>query len=348
MAKPPRRSTSGRSSCMPGMVDLHVHLPQLPNAGVGAGLDLLTWLERYIFPLERALRRGGGRAPRPARVPRLRRRRDDDRGDVRRRVRAVARRRVPGRRGARHPRGHRQGDDGSRQLRRHADVRPASSTPASASRPTCAPAGTCATTAGCGTRSRRGSPSRAGRTCCASRRTSRRETGAYWQTHLSEDRDEIGEVARLFPDAIDYLDVYDRAGGLGPRTILAHAIHLSTARDRPPRRDRRGRRALPGLEPVPRLGRDAAGALPGGRDPGRASARTCRRGPELSIFANMRAGAYIQSGLRVLADERGEPGDDATPLRPARLAAAGARSTARGRSGSRTRSGRSRPARRPT
>ena len=38
---------------LPGMVDLHVHLPQLPNAGLGAGLDLLTWLERYIFPLER-------------------------------------------------------------------------------------------------------------------------------------------------------------------------------------------------------------------------------------------------------------------------------------------------------
>ena len=32
---------------------------------------------------------------------------------------------------------------------------------------------------------------------------------------------------RLFPDAIDYVDVYDRAGGLGERTILAHAIHLS-------------------------------------------------------------------------------------------------------------------------
>src|SRR3990172_2044294 len=37
---------------MPGLIDLHAHLPQLPNAGVGAGLDLLTWLERYIFPLE--------------------------------------------------------------------------------------------------------------------------------------------------------------------------------------------------------------------------------------------------------------------------------------------------------
>ncbi|HET7828485.1 MAG TPA: amidohydrolase family protein, partial [Candidatus Limnocylindrales bacterium] len=38
---------------MPGMIDMHVHLPQLPNAGVGAGLHLLDWLERYIFPLER-------------------------------------------------------------------------------------------------------------------------------------------------------------------------------------------------------------------------------------------------------------------------------------------------------
>ena len=39
---------------MPGMVDLHAHLPQIPNAGLGSGLDLLTWLDRYIFPLERA------------------------------------------------------------------------------------------------------------------------------------------------------------------------------------------------------------------------------------------------------------------------------------------------------
>ena len=39
---------------MPGLVDLHAHLPQLPNAGLGSGLDLLTWLDRYIFPLEQA------------------------------------------------------------------------------------------------------------------------------------------------------------------------------------------------------------------------------------------------------------------------------------------------------
>jgi guanine deaminase len=51
--------------------------------------------------------------------------------------------------------------------------------------------------------------------------------GAYWQTHLSEDAGEIAYVRELFPDAADYLDVYDRAGGVTRKAILAHAIHLS-------------------------------------------------------------------------------------------------------------------------
>ena len=38
---------------MPGLVDTHVHVPQVPAAGLGAGMDLLAWLERYVFPLER-------------------------------------------------------------------------------------------------------------------------------------------------------------------------------------------------------------------------------------------------------------------------------------------------------
>ena len=47
------------------------------------------------------------------------------------------------------------------------------------------------------------------------------------QTHLSENRDEIALTLRLYPQARDYLDVYDRAGLLGPRTLLGHCIHLS-------------------------------------------------------------------------------------------------------------------------
>lgn len=49
--------------------------------------------------------------------------------------------------------------------------------------------------------------------------------GLRVQTHLSEQLDEIAAVRKLFPQAIDYLDVYERAGLVHDRTILAHAIH---------------------------------------------------------------------------------------------------------------------------
>ncbi len=47
------------------------------------------------------------------------------------------------------------------------------------------------------------------------------------ETHLSENRDEIAFTAELFPEARDYLDVYERHGLLGPKTLLGHSIHLS-------------------------------------------------------------------------------------------------------------------------
>jgi len=51
--------------------------------------------------------------------------------------------------------------------------------------------------------------------------------GGYWiQTHLAESPAELAAVARRFPEALDYTDVYDRAGLLGPRTVLGHCIHL--------------------------------------------------------------------------------------------------------------------------
>ena len=51
--------------------------------------------------------------------------------------------------------------------------------------------------------------------------------GALMQTHLSESHGEIALVARLFPDAKDYTDVYDRFGLLSERSLFAHGIHLS-------------------------------------------------------------------------------------------------------------------------
>ena len=47
------------------------------------------------------------------------------------------------------------------------------------------------------------------------------------QTHLSEQTDEIAWVARLYPDARDYLDTYEAAGLTGPGAMFGHAIHLS-------------------------------------------------------------------------------------------------------------------------
>jgi guanine deaminase len=52
------------------------------------------------------------------------------------------------------------------------------------------------------------------------------EYGAYIQTHLAENHDELKEAARLFPKARNYTDVYAQAGLLGPRTLLAHTIWL--------------------------------------------------------------------------------------------------------------------------
>ncbi|HEX8642867.1 MAG TPA: guanine deaminase [Allosphingosinicella sp.] len=46
-------------------------------------------------------------------------------------------------------------------------------------------------------------------------------------THLSENPGEIAFVASRFPDAADYLDVYDRFGLVGPRSVFAHCVHMS-------------------------------------------------------------------------------------------------------------------------
>ena len=64
----------------------------------------------------------------------------------------------------------------------------------------------------------------------------RRHPGIYMQTHVAETQDEVAWVARLFPEARSYLDVYDRAGLLHERSVLAHGIWLD-AQDRARLRD---------------------------------------------------------------------------------------------------------------
>ena len=288
---------------LPGMVDIHVHLPQIPNAGLGAGMDLLAWLERYVFPLER-----GFDVPTAERVAPAAWRAFAAAGTTTamvygavyeasldatfRAAEAHGIRAIVGKvmmdRGTYDPtidpsailerslaesarlidRWH-GADDG--RLRYAVTPRFAVSCTADLLRESAALAAA---------------------------------SGAYWQTHVSEDAGEIAEVSRLFPEALDYVDVYERAGGLGPRAVLAHAVHLS---DHELARlvDTGSRVAhcpisnlflASGVMPLGRyleaglsvgLGSDVAG------------------GPDLSIFSVMRVGFYGQNARRVAGLEGG-------------------------------------------
>ena len=147
---------------------------------------------------------------------------------------------------------------------------------------------------------------------------------------------------RLFPDALDYVDVYDRAGGLGERTVLAHAIHLS---DRElARLVETGTRVAhcPASNLFIGVGGDAAGAVPRGGICRRARVRRVGRPGRCRSSRSMRVGAYAQMARAVARGRRaGRSSGRST-------GSGWERSTARGPSGSTTRSGRSRRARTPT
>jgi len=287
---------------MPGLVDLHVHLPQVPAAGLGAGLDLMTWLDRYIFPLERSF----DEAAADRLMPQI--------------LRAMARTgtttmlaygaiwpeslhaafRAAEAHGIRAVIGKVMMDELTYDERlsreRILDVSLRQSAELcerwhGADEGRLRYAFTPRFAVSCSTEMLHESASLA------------RHYGAYWQTHLSEDRGEIAEVRRRFPEALDYLDVYDRAAALGERTILAHAVHLSHRELE--RIVESGSRVAhcpasnlflaSGVMPLARyleagavvgLGSDVAG------------------GPDLSMVTQMRVGAYVQNALRTVGDDR--------------------------------------------
>jgi guanine deaminase len=53
----------------------------------------------------------------------------------------------------------------------------------------------------------------------------REHEGLRIQTHLNENLQEIAEVAKLFPWASDYLEVYERFELSGPGAVMAHNVH---------------------------------------------------------------------------------------------------------------------------
>lgn len=55
----------------------------------------------------------------------------------------------------------------------------------------------------------------------------REHPDCFVQTHVDENPNEISLVAELYPDAPDYMGVYESHGLLGPRALLGHCIHLT-------------------------------------------------------------------------------------------------------------------------
>ena len=49
----------------------------------------------------------------------------------------------------------------------------------------------------------------------------------WMQTHLAENPREVAAVADAFPQARDYLDVYDQHGLVTDRSVFAHCIHMT-------------------------------------------------------------------------------------------------------------------------
>jgi guanine deaminase len=211
---------------MPGLVDTHVHIPQVPAAGLGAGLDLLAWLERYVFSLERAFDVAAAEqlAPQVYRAMAAAGtttfsgyaaiwpdstdacfRAAEEHG-IRAIIGNVLMDRVTY--DDRTPPG---------QIREHAirDSAELCERWHGAAEGRLGYAFTPRFAVSCSADMLRESASLA------------EHYGAIWQTHLAEDDIEMATVAEHFPEASDYLDVYDRAGGLGRKALFAHSIHLS-------------------------------------------------------------------------------------------------------------------------
>ena len=299
---------------LPGMVDLHVHLPQVPAAGVGAGLDLLTWLERHIFNRERAFRATVAEALVPAIYRAMAASgtttilaygaiwadsldvafQAAETHGIRATLGAVMMDRLS------YDDETPAADRLERSLRESAALcerwdGAADGRLGYAFTPRFA--------VSCSAEMLRESAALAAR------------YGAVWQTHLSEDAREIETVRGLFPEASDYLDVYARAGGLGPRSVFAHSIHLSDSE--------LGRLVASGSRiahcPVSNLF-ISSGVMPlakyleAGATVGLGS--DVAGSPELSILTQMRTGFYAQNAYRVAT---GDPRPIVDPLGLLRL-----------------------------
>ena len=278
---------------LPGMVDLHAHLPQLPNAGLGAGLDLLTWLERYIFPLERKF----DDAEAAARLAPAAFRAFAAAGTTTllaygavfvasmdgafRAAEAHGIRAILGKVMMDRITYDEQIDPATileRSLRESAEL---CERWHGADDGRLGYAVTPRFAVSCTAEMLRESAALAAR------------TGAWWQTHVAEDPFEIAEVRGCFPRRSTTSTCTTARAASGSRRPRPRGPALGPGA-RPAGRDRHPRRPLPGLEPVPRLGdhaaRPASRAWPEGR------ARLGRRGRSGSVDLLGHAGGRLRAG----------------------------------------------------
>ncbi len=123
------------------------------------------------------------------------------------------------------------------------------------------------------------------------------EFGAYIQTHLSENHSEIKRVAELFPESRNYTDVYRSCGLLTSKTVLGHCLHLGDEEIRMLAESGSKIAHCPtsnfflnsGLFPLERL-RDARIAIGLGSD--------VAGGPELNLWQVMRSAVEVQKARR--------------------------------------------------
>lgn len=212
----------GRALLLPAFVDAHVHLPQLPVRGC-YGLPLLQWLARHVYPAEAAFADPAHAAAEAERFFRALASAGTGTAAVFATVHPAATKRAfeaaeasglrvvlgkvlmdmgapapllePAQEGIRATLDLAERWEGAGGGRLHVAVTPRFAPACSAE--LLAAAGAAA-----------------------------RDTGLRVQTHLAESADEIEAVRRSFPDAPDYLAVYERAGLAGERSIFAHSIHL--------------------------------------------------------------------------------------------------------------------------
>ncbi|MBI4913566.1 MAG: guanine deaminase [Acidobacteria bacterium] len=138
---------------------------------------------------------------------------------------------------------------------------------------------------------------------------------AFVQTHLSENLRELEWVRELFPESPSYTAVYADHGLLGPRTLLGHGIHLEPAERNLIRESGATVVHCPssnaflqsGIMPLRRW-MDEAISLGLGTDVG--------AGPELSLWREMATACTVSKLLRAGRPPEAEGRASDAPLRP--------------------------------